>query len=95
MLDAFRKALPDVDIRPGLVLDALPALAREEVDLMVSFELEQHPNLEFSSLFDYELIFVASSQHVLVQKKWIRAQDFRNKILITYLIDRSRLNIFS
>ena len=97
VLDAFRKAWPDVDvdIRPGLAFDALPALVREEVDLVVSSDPEQQPDLEFSPLFDYEPVFVASSQPVLAQKKWIPAQDFRDEILITYPVDRSRLDVFS
>ena len=97
VLDAFRKAWPDVDvdIRPGLAFDALPALAREEVDLVVSSDPEQHPDLEFSPLFDYEPVFVASSQHVLAQKKWIEAQDFCDETLITYPVNRSRLDVFS
>ena len=97
VLEAFRKAWPDVDvdIRPGLAFDALPALAREEVDLVVSSDPEEHPDLEFSPLFDYDPVFVASSQHALAQKKWIEAQDFRNEVLITYPVDRPRLDVFS
>ena len=97
VLESFRKAWPDVDvdIRPGLAFDALPALAREEVDLVVSSDPEEHPDLEFSPLFDYEPVFVASSQHALAQKSWISAQDFRDEILITYPVDRPRLDVFS
>ena len=38
VLELFRRAWPDidVDIRPGLAFDALPALQREEVDLVIS-----------------------------------------------------------
>jgi len=97
VLETFRKAWPDVDvdIRPGLAFDALPALAREEVDLVVSSDPEEHPDLEFSPLFDYEPVFVASSQHTLSQKEWIEAQDFRDEVLITYPVDRPRLDVFS
>ena len=97
VLETFRKAWPDVDvdIRPGLAFDALPALAREEVDLVVSSDPEEHPDLEFSPLFDYEPVFVASSQHTLSQKEWIEAQDFRDEVLITYPVERPRLDVFS
>ena len=97
VLEAFRKAWPDVDvdIRPGLAFDALPALAREEVDLVVSSDPEEHPDLEFSPLFDYDPVFVASSQHALAQKEWIEAKDFRDEVLITYPVDRPRLDVFS
>jgi len=97
VLETFRKAWPDVDvdIRPGLAFDALPALAREEVDVVVSSDPEEHPDLEFSPLFDYEPVFVASSQHPLSQKEWIEAQDFRDEVLITYPVERPRLDVFS
>jgi LysR family transcriptional regulator for metE and metH len=97
VLEAFRKAWPDVDvdIRPGLAFDALPALAREEVDLVVSSDPEEHSDLEFSPLFDYEPVFVASSQHALAQKSWISAEDFRDEVLITYPVERTRLDVFS
>tara|TARA_B100000780_G_scaffold133378_1_gene93581 strand:+ start:271 stop:1176 length:906 start_codon:yes stop_codon:yes gene_type:complete len=97
VLDAFRKAWPDVDvdIRPGLAFDALPALVREEVDIVVSSDPEEHRDLEFSPLFDYEPVFVAARQHPLAQKKWIEAQDFRDEVLITYPVDRPRLDVFS
>jgi LysR family transcriptional regulator for metE and metH len=54
-----------------------------------------HSDLEFSPLFDYEPVFVASSQHALAQKPWIDAQDFRDELLITYPVDRARLDVFS
>ena len=97
VLESFRKAWPDVDvdIRPGLAFEALPALAREEVDLVISSDPEEHSDLEFSPLFDYEPVFVASSQHALAQKSWISAEDFRDEVLITYPVERTRLDVFS
>lgn len=97
VLEAFRKTWGDVDvdIRPGLAFDALPALMKEEVDLVVSSDPEDLPGISFEPLFDYAPVFVASSQHPLAQKKWIDAEDFRGQTLITYPVERSRLDIFS
>ncbi|HHS88871.1 MAG TPA: LysR family transcriptional regulator [Rhodobacteraceae bacterium] len=97
VLEAFRKAWPDVDvdIRPGLAFDALPALGREEVDLVISSDPEDIPGVEFSPLFDYEPVFVASSQSPLAKKEFIEAEDFRDQLLITYPVERSRLDVFS
>ena len=39
-------------------------------------------------------MFVASSQNVLAQKAWIEAEDFRDQTLITYPVDRARMNVF-
>ncbi|WP_127115172.1 LysR family transcriptional regulator [Shimia sediminis] len=97
VLEKFRKLWPDVDvdIRPGLAFDAMPALQKEEVDLVVSSDPEEMPNVSFSHLFDYNPVFVAASAHPLAQKDWIEAQDFRGETLITYPVDRARLDIFS
>ncbi|MDP5359881.1 MAG: LysR substrate-binding domain-containing protein, partial [Paracoccaceae bacterium] len=97
VLEQFRKAWPevDVDIRPGLAFDALPALRKEEVDLVVSSDPEDLPETDFTPLFDYEPVFVASASHPLAQKDVIEAEDFRGETLITYPVDRARLDIFS
>lgn len=97
VLERFRKAWPevDVDIRPGLAFDALPALRKEEVDLVVSSDPEELQGIEFKPLFDYEPVFVASSQHPLAQKPFVEADDFRDETLITYPVDRSRLDVFT
>ncbi|MCV2888198.1 LysR family transcriptional regulator [Ruegeria aquimaris] len=97
VLEAFRKSWPDVDvdIRPGLAFDALPALQKEEVDLVVSSDPEEIPGVEFVELFDYNAVFVAASTHPLAEKPWIEAEDFRGETLITYPVERSRLDVFS
>ncbi len=97
VLEQFRKAWPeiDVDIRPGLAFDALPALRKEEVDLVVSSDPEDLPEVQFTPLFDYEPVFVASSQHPLAAKSVIVAEDFRGETLITYPVDRARLDVFT
>jgi LysR family transcriptional regulator, regulator for metE and metH len=97
VLESFRKAWPDVDvdIRPGLAFGALPALAREEVDLVVSSDPEQIDGVTFVPLFDYEPRFVASATHPLAQKPWVEAEDFRDEVLITYPVDRTRLDVFT
>ncbi|RBI82975.1 LysR family transcriptional regulator [Rhodosalinus halophilus] len=97
VLEAFRKSWPDVDvdIRPGLAFDALPALQKEEVDLVVSSDPEDLPGVTFTPLFDYAPVFVASAQHPLAQKRFIEAQDFRGETLITYPVERARLDVFS
>ncbi|MCB1335471.1 MAG: LysR family transcriptional regulator [Roseivivax sp.] len=97
VLEAFRKSWPDVDvdIRPGLAFDALPALQQEEVDLVVSSDPEKIPGVTFTELFDYNPVFVAASAHPLAAKPYVDAEDFRDQVLITYPVDRTRLDVFS
>jgi len=97
VLELFRRAWPDVDvdIRPGLAFDALPALLREEVDLVISSDPEKIEGVSFVPLFDYEAVFIAASGHPLAAKPFIEAEDFRGETLITYPVDKTRLDIFS
>ena len=97
VLEAFRQSWPDVDvdIRPGLQFEALPALLREEVDLVVSSDPESLSGVDFSPLFDYEPVFVCAADHPLAAKPFIEAEDFADQTLITYPVDRARLDVFS
>ncbi len=97
VLEQFRKPWPevDVDIRARLAFDALPALMREEVDVVISSDPEELPGITFLPLFDYEPVFVASAKHRLAQKAFIEASDFADETLITYPMERGRLDIFS
>lgn len=97
VLEAFRLAWPDVDvdIRPGLQFEALPALQREEVDLVVSSDPVELAGVDFSDLFDYEPVFVCAADHPLAAKPFIEAHDFEDQTLITYPVERSRLDVFS
>lgn len=97
VLEQFRHAWPevDVDIRAGLAFDALPALDREEVDLVISSNPVDLPGLTFNPLFDYHPTFVASKDNPLAGKTMIAAEDFRDQVLITYPVGRDRLDVFT
>lgn len=97
VLEGFRKNWGDVDvdIRPGLAFDALPALQKEEVDLVVSSDPEDIAGVEFIELFDYNPVFVASAQHPLAEKPYVDAEDFIGQNLITYPVEKTRLDVFS
>lgn len=97
VLEHFRRAWPDidVDIRPGLAFGALPALLREEVDLVISADPEPLEGVDFTPLFDYEPVFVAASQHPLAARAFVEAADFADQTLITYPVERARLDVFT
>ncbi|MFO1203815.1 MAG: LysR substrate-binding domain-containing protein [Tabrizicola sp.] len=97
VLEMFRHAWPeiDVDIRAGLAFEALPALNREDVDLVISSDREPPPGVVFNPLFDYHPTFVGSSQNPLCAKDFITAEDFRDQVLITYPVSRDKLDVFT
>jgi LysR family transcriptional regulator, regulator for metE and metH len=97
VLEMFRHAWPeiDVDIKAGLAFEALPALNREDVDLVISSDRDPPPGILFNPLFDYHPTFVASSQNPLAGKAFVTAEDFRDQVLITYPVSRDKLDIFT
>jgi LysR family transcriptional regulator for metE and metH len=97
VLEKFRHAWPDVDvdIRPGLAFGALPALVREEVDLVISSDPEDLAGVTFQPLFDYAPVLVASAQNPIAAKPFVVAEDFRDQVLLTYPMERSRLDVFA
>ncbi len=97
VLERFRHAWPDVDvdIRPNRAFAALPALAREEIDVVISSDPDPMEGISYTPLFDYEPRFIAAASHPLAQKPYIEAEDFRDEVLFTYPMDRTRLDIFT
>lgn len=97
VLEQFRQNWPDVDvdIRAGLAFDALPALEKEQVDVVISSDPEPLDQITFTPLFDYNPVFVAAASHVLAQKSFVEPQDFKDETLITYPVPHTRLDVFS
>ncbi|KPP93613.1 MAG: transcriptional regulator for metE and metH MetR [Rhodobacteraceae bacterium HLUCCA08] len=97
VLEQFRRAWPDVDIdiRPSFAFDALAALQREEVDFVISSDPVTLPGVRFVPLFDYEPVFVVASANPLSEKDFIEPEDFAGQTLITYPVDRAKLDVFT
>ncbi len=97
VLDKLRHAWPevDLDIRQRLAFDALEALRREEVDFVITSDPVEMPGISFSPLFDYEPRFVAAANHPLAAKPFIEAEDFEEEMVLTYPVERSKIDLFT
>ncbi|MFD1794823.1 LysR family transcriptional regulator [Paracoccus aurantiacus] len=97
VLDQFRRSFPDVDldIRQRLAFTALPALQREEVDLVISMDPDPLPGIHFEPLFDYSPTLVVPAGHPLTGRGYALPEDLSTERLIVYPMDRERLDVFS
>jgi LysR family transcriptional regulator for metE and metH len=97
VLEGFRRKWPEVevDIRLGASFDALPALQRGEVDLVVSSDPADQSDIAFEPLFGYEALAVIPPAHALAGKPFLVPEDLAGETLITYPVDRSRLDVFT
>lgn len=97
VLDRYRESWPDVevDIRLGVSFDPIPALQNGIVDLVISSDPVTQGNLVFEPLFDYQALLVLARDHPLTEKEHVVAADFIDQTLITYPVERKRLDVFT
>ncbi len=96
-INAYREDWPEVelDISGGFHFQPLPALLRGDLDLVVTADPIEEAGLAYLPLFGYEAQMALAVDHALTEKEWIDPADVAEETLITYPIDRSRLDIFT
>lgn len=96
-INEYRERWPDVelDIASGFHFEPLPALARGDLDLVVTADPVEDLGLAYVPLFSYEAQLALPRNHPLAKKHWIEPADLSGEILITYPVNRDRLDIFT
>ena len=96
-IDAYREGWPDVelDIASGFSFEALPALIRGDLDLVVTADPVAGAELAYLPLFSYEARLALAKTHPLASRDWILPADLESETLITYPVSRSRLDVFT
>jgi LysR family transcriptional regulator for metE and metH len=97
IMDHYRQQWPDVelDLSTGFAFEPIPALARGRVDLVITSDPQDLPDLVYEPLFRYQALLVLDNNHPLNAKKYIEPDDLRDLTLISYPVERSRLDIFN
>ncbi|GLR63330.1 LysR family transcriptional regulator [Marinospirillum insulare] len=96
-LDAFRKNWPDVevDVPGGHHFAPLPALKRQELDLVITADPRPIEGVVYSPLFRYESLLAIPKDHAFIDKAFIEPSDLLAETLITYPVERNLLDIFT
>lgn len=95
-IDQFRNAWPEVevDFASGYFFAPLPALARGDLDLVVTSDPQDLAGVTYVPLFTYEALLAISNQHPLASRENIHPQDLISETLICYPVERERLDVF-
>ena len=95
-LDQYQRSWPDVDvdIAGGFGFQPQAALARGELDLVITADPIEDQRLAYVPLFKYESRLAISTQHALAKRKYVLPEDLSDEMLITYPVERSRLDLF-
>ena len=96
-LDAFRQQWPEVtlDLSAAFSFAPLPALLRGDLDVVITSDPQDNDSVHYAPLFRYELVLAVASQHPLAQYRYIEPLQLSDQVLITYPVERSRLDIFT
>ncbi len=84
----------ELDFSGGFTFEPLPALAQGEVDLVITSDPLPMKGVEYVPLFSYEMHIGLANNHSLAAKIFLQPQDLADQTLITYPVDRSRLDVF-
>lgn len=96
-VDHFRDHWPEVeiDIPGGHHFDPLPALAREQLDLVITADPQPLEGVRYAPLFRYEGLLAVARQHPFAHQRYITPQALAEETLITYPVEQSRLDVFT
>ena len=96
-VDYFRDHWPEVEIDSpsGHHFDPLPALAREQLDLVITADPQALEGVHYAPLFRYEGLLAVARQHAYAGKLFIKPQALADQTLITYPVEQARLDVFT
>lgn len=88
---------PDVDfeLRTAFRFDGVAALLGHEIDLLITPDPIESPDLLFTPVFGYELVLVVHQDHTLASRDVAEPQDFLGEELITVPVTLERLDVYT
>ncbi|NWK73916.1 LysR family transcriptional regulator [Acinetobacter cumulans] len=97
LLNQYRQQYPDVDLDFASGFEANPheLLQTGEFDLLITADPIALKGIEYFPIFEYESRLVLSNTHPLVRAKDITVQELADETLVTYPVDKHRLDIMS
>ena len=97
VVDPFLATWPDVDldVTSAFQFGGLAALLGHEIDLLVTPDPIDRPGLQYTPVFDYELVLAVAASHPLSEKESVTPDDLAGETLVTYPVSAERLDIYT
>lgn len=95
-MDRYREQWPTVemDLSTSFSFGPLPALQRGDIDLIVTSDPEEAAGIEYTPLFEYQSLLAVADDHPLAGHPWVAPAELADETLITYPVERHRLDVF-
>ncbi len=84
----------DLDITNSLNQSALQNLIERKLDLVITSDPIESDQLNYHSLFGFELRLLVPVNHVLAKKQWVEPSDLTRETLICYPVSENKLDVF-
>ncbi|HKR43104.1 MAG TPA: LysR family transcriptional regulator [Paraburkholderia sp.] len=93
----YLAAWPDVDfdVRTAFRFDGVAALLGFEIDLLITPDPIDVPDVVFSPVIDYELVLVLPETHPLATREYALPKDLLDEELITVPVSKERLDVYT
>ena len=85
----------DLNVSTAFQFGGLSALLGHEIDMLVTPDPLSRPALTYHPVFDYELVLAVHADHPIAAKAYADPEDLDQETLITYPVDRDRLDVFT
>ncbi|GAB3043134.1 LysR family transcriptional regulator [Acinetobacter apis] len=97
LLNQYRAQYPDVDLDFAPAFESNPheLLQHGDFDLLITSDPIELSGISYFSIFEYESRLVLSNTHPLARADKITVHDLANETLVTYPVDKHRLDIMS
>lgn len=96
-MNRYREQWPEVemDVSAGFAFDPVPALTRNQVDMVITSDPQAIKGLCFIPLFEYQAMLALAKGHALCDKPFVTPQDLTEQTLIIYPVEHKRLDIYT
>ncbi|CUR48246.1 LysR substrate-binding domain-containing protein [Alloalcanivorax xenomutans] len=96
-LDRFREDWPEVelDLSAAFGFEPLTALTRGDLDMVVTSDPVDDPAVCYLPLFRYELVLAVARDSEWAARRFIEPGALAEQTLITYPVERERLDVFT
>ncbi|MBU9133435.1 LysR family transcriptional regulator [Burkholderia multivorans] len=85
----------DFDVRTAFSFDGVGALLGYEIDLLITPDPIDLPDVVFEPVIDYELMLVVHNGHPLAKREFVSPHDLLVEELITVPVSKERLDIYT
>ncbi|MBY6261383.1 LysR family transcriptional regulator [Azospirillum sp. 412522] len=85
----------DFDLRTEFRFDGVAALLDSEIDLLITPDPVDLPEILFTPVFDYDLVLVVHEAHPLAAREVVQPRDLLDEELITVPVGLDRLDIYT